>query len=104
MAANMAARFRTCPATGLQVDLNAERLIRAFAVVAVVMLLAGGVAALLVLLTRWPAMHLLDPLWYYRLLTFHGLNMLIFWIIFFEAAILYFAGPILLNARLPGPA
>lgn len=104
MAAHVAARFRTCPATGLQIDLRAERLIRAFAVVAVVMLLTGGTAALLVLLTRWPAVRLLDPLWYYRLLTFHGLNMLIFWIIFFEAAILYFAGPILLNARLPAPA
>ena len=39
-------------------------------------------------------MHLLPADWYYRLLTSHGLNMLIFFIIFFEMAVLYFAGPI----------
>ena len=43
------------------------------------------------------------PVWYYRILTAHGLNMLIFFIIFFEMAILYFAGPILLGARQPAP-
>jgi len=47
--------------------------------------------------------HLLGPLGYYRVLTLHGLNMLIFFIIFFEMAILYFAGPILLNCRQPAP-
>ena len=46
---------------------------------------------LLLALTRWPAVHLLDAAWFYRMLTFHGINMLIFWILFFEVAILYFA-------------
>jgi cytochrome c oxidase subunit 1 len=40
---------------------------------------------------------------YYRALTFHGINMLIFWILFFEIAILYFAGPILLACRVAWP-
>jgi cytochrome c oxidase subunit 1 len=40
---------------------------------------------------------------YYRALTFHGINMLIFWIIFFEIAILYFAGPIVLGSRVAWP-
>jgi len=95
--------FRTCPATGLKVDRNADRLIKANAVVATVALLIGGIAAIGVLLTRWQAIHLLDAVWFYRILTIHGMNMLIFFIIFFEMAVLYFAGPVLLNSRLPAP-
>jgi len=91
---------RVCETTGLPVDLTAQLFIRLNAVIAVVALLAGGVAALLIALTRWPAVHLLDPVWYYRLTTFHGLNMLIFWILFMEVGILYFAGTTLLNSRL----
>ena len=53
------------------------------------------------LLTRWQAVHLLDAVWFYRMLTVHGMNMLIFFIIFFEMAVLYFASAILLNARVP---
>jgi len=97
----LAAPFRTCPTTGLQVHRPAEILIRAHAVVATVMLLVGGIAALLVLLTRWQAIHLLDAIWFYRILTVHGMNMLIFFIIFFEMAVLLFAGPVLLNCRMP---
>jgi cytochrome c oxidase subunit I len=93
--------FRSCPTTGLQVHAQAERLIRAHAVVATVMLLVGGIAALLVLLTRWQVIHLLDAVWFYRILTVHGMNMLIFFIIFFEMAVLLFAGPVLLNSRMP---
>jgi len=69
--------------------------------VAVVCFLVGVIAALGLVLTRWQAIHLLDAQMYYRFLTLHGLNMLIFFIIFFEMAVLYFAGPILLNARVP---
>ena len=95
--------FRRCPVTGLKVDHQAETLLKVNAVVAVVALLIGAVAALLLALTRWQAVHLLPADWYYRLLTAHGLNMLIFFIIFFEMAILYFAGPIALNCRQPAP-
>ena len=35
-------KFRTCPATGLKIDVAAERLIRANAVAAVVFLAIGG--------------------------------------------------------------
>jgi cytochrome c oxidase subunit I len=96
-------RFRTCPTTGLRVHRSADNLIKAHAVVATVALLIGGVAALLVLLTRWQAIHLLDAVWFYRILTVHGMNMLIFFIIFFEMAVLMFAGPVLLNCRVPAP-
>jgi len=99
----IAGRFLVCPITGLKVDTTARRLIQCHAVVSVVCLLIGGIAAILLALTRWEAVHLLPAVWYYRLLTAHGLNMLIFFIIFFEMAVLYFAGPVLLSARLPAP-
>ncbi|MHC4066405.1 MAG: cbb3-type cytochrome c oxidase subunit I, partial [Planctomycetota bacterium] len=92
--------MRACDTTSLPVCLTGQRFIRFHAVVAVVFLLIGGIAALLLGLTRWPAVHLLDPVWYYRLLTLHGLNMLIFWILNFEIAVLYFCGTVLLNSRL----
>ena len=93
-------RYRTCNTTGLPVCLDAQFFIRAHAVAAVVFFLIGAIAALLIALTRWQAVHLLSAMWFYRVLTLHGLNMLIFWIITFEIAILYFAGTSLLNTRL----
>jgi cytochrome c oxidase subunit 1 len=95
--------FRTCPSTGLLYHAPAEKLIRWNAVAAVVSLLVGGVLALLVTLTRWPAVHLLPPDWFYLVLTAHGLDMLVFWIIFFEVAVLYFASTVLLRCRLATP-
>jgi cytochrome c oxidase subunit 1 len=95
--------FRTCPESGLQFHKPAEQLMRANAVVAIVILLIGGVAALLVTLTRWPAVHLLPADRFYQLLTTHGVNMLIFWIITFEMAILYFCSSTLLRCRLATP-
>ncbi|MFQ5421381.1 MAG: cbb3-type cytochrome c oxidase subunit I, partial [Anaerolineae bacterium] len=97
------AEFRTCPVTALKVDLAAERLIKANAVAAVVFLLIGGLFALLLALTRWQAIHLLPADWFYRILTGHGFDMLVAWIVFFEVAGLYFGGAIMLNARLVGP-
>ncbi|MCE2491944.1 MAG: cbb3-type cytochrome c oxidase subunit I [Alphaproteobacteria bacterium] len=98
-----AAEFRTCPDTGLKIDLAAEKLIRWNAVVAVVFLAIGGFFGLLVALTRWPAVHLLPAEWFYLALTAHGADVLLFWVIFFEIAILYFASAVLLNSRLAAP-
>ena len=97
----LAHRFRTCEVTGLRVDWHAEALIKVNAVVAIVNFLVGIIAAFGVVMTRWQAVHLLPVHLFYRFLTLHGLNMLIFFIIFFEMAVLYFAGPVLLNSRLP---
>lgn len=97
------ADFRTCQYTGLKVDVAAQRLIIANAVAAVVFLAIGGLMGLLVALTRWPAVHLLPADWFYLILTGHGANVLLFWIIFFEIAILYFASAVLLNSRLAAP-
>jgi cytochrome c oxidase subunit 1 len=94
---------RTCQYTGLRVDVAAQRLIKANAVAAVVFLAIGGLMGLLVALTRWPAVHLLPAEWFYLVLTGHGANVLLFWIIFFEMAVLIFASTILLNARMVMP-
>ena len=95
--------YRTCPYTGLKVDSAAQALIKANAVAAIVFLAVGGLMGLLVALTRWPAVHLLPAEWFYLALTAHGADVLLFWIIFFEIAVLYFASTILLNSRLAAP-
>lgn len=99
----LATKFRTCPATGLQVDLAAQRLIKANAVAAVVFLAIGGLFGLMVALTRWPAVHLLSSDMFYLVLTAHGLDVLLLWIIFFEMAVLYFASAVILSSRIAAP-
>lgn len=98
-----ASEFRTCPDTGLLFHKPAENLIKANAVIAVVFLLVGGVLGLLVGLTRWPAVHLLGASDFYLVLTAHGIDVLIYWMIFFEMAVLYFCSSTLLGCRLATP-
>ncbi len=97
------ARFRVCPDSGFYFDKSAESLIKVNAVAGVVALLVAGIMALGVILTRWQEVHLLPADKFYLALTSHGLNALIFWIIFFEIAILYFASSTLLRTRLAAP-
>lgn len=94
------AKYRTCETTGLRVFFNAQFFVRANAVLAVIFLLVGAIAAIALALTRWTTVHLLSSIWYYRMLTLHGVNMLVFWIIFMEMGILYFTSTSLLNSRL----
>lgn len=95
--------YRTCPRSGLQFENQAEWLMKANAFVAVVWLLFGGILAIGVVLTRWPAVHWLEADTFYMWLTAHGIDMLIFWIIFFEIAVLYFASSTLLRCRIATP-
>ena len=95
--------FRQCQYTGLKVDIAAQTLIKVNAVAAVVFLAIGGLFGLLVALTRWPAVHLLSSEMFYLVLTAHGADVLVFWIVFFEVAVLYFASAVLLNCRLAAP-
>lgn len=97
------ARFWTCNVTGLRVHESAVPPLMANAVTAVVFLLIGGLLSILIVLTRWEAVHLLPAKWYYVVLTLHAWSLLAFWIIFMEVAILYFAGTAVLNARLVTP-
>jgi len=93
--------YRTCPETGLKVYAKAETLIKVNAVTAVLFLAVGGLFGVLVALTRW--LRVLPADWFYLALTAHGAAVLLFWIIFFEMAVLYFASAILLNCRLAAP-
>ncbi len=98
------AQFRVCPDSGLHFHKSAESLMKANAVAAAVFLLIAGIFALGVVLTRWQAVHLLPVDQFYMALTAHGIDALIFWIMFFEMAILYFASSTLLRCRLATPA
>jgi cytochrome c oxidase subunit 1 len=97
------AQFRVCPDSGFYFDKSAESLIKANAVAGVVFLLFAGILGLGVILTRWQEVHLLPADVFYQVLTGHGINALIFWIIFFEIAILYFASSTLLRTRIAAP-
>ena len=94
------ATHRICDTTGLSIFTKAEFFVKVNAVLAVIFLLVGAVAAISLALTRWSNVMLLNDIWYYRMLTLHGVNMLVFWIIFFEMAVLYFASTTLLNTKM----
>ncbi len=100
---SIATTYRTCPRSGLQFESQAEKLMLANAVAAVVFLLIGGILAIGVVLTRWPSIHWLEADTFYQVLTAHGIDMLIFWIIFFEVAVLYFCASTLLRCRIATP-
>ncbi len=100
---NVNPQFRTCPESGLVFHRPAENLIKANAVAAVVFLAIGGILGLLVALTRWPAVQLLNAQDFYTVLTGHGIIMLIVWILFFEMALLYFCSAVLLRSRIATP-
>ncbi|MBF0152379.1 MAG: cbb3-type cytochrome c oxidase subunit I [Magnetococcales bacterium] len=91
--------FRQCPTSGLYFHRSAESLMKAHAVMAVVFFLIGGLFGLLVMLTRMPSVHLLSAEAFYMALSIHGTDILIFWVIFFEVAVLYFASSTLLRVR-----
>lgn len=95
--------FRTCDITGFQVDSTSEKLFRLNAVFAVISLLIAITGAILLIFTRWQDFHILSSVWYYRVIGLHGLNALVFWIVFFEIAGLYFGSTVVLNARFSSP-
>ncbi len=95
--------FRTCSLSGLKIEKNTEHLIKWNVIVAILLLAVGGLLALFVALTRWPSVHLLPLQWYYRLLTLHGIDALLAWIIFFEIALVHFTSAALLGTRSYAP-
>ena len=99
----MTTTYRTCPRSGLQFESQAEKLMFANAVTAVVALFVGGILAIGVVATRWPAIHWLAADTFYMVLTAHGIDMLIYWMIFFEVAVLYFCSSTLLRCRIATP-
>jgi cytochrome c oxidase subunit I len=94
--------FRTDPVLGLKLHSPARTLFLCNAVAAVLALALGVVYALMLGLTRMPAIGLFanDGDAFARVLTGHGVSALILWPIFFEVAALIFTSTILLGARL----
>lgn len=99
----VATTYRTCPRSGLQFEREAERLIKFNIVAGVLWLAFGGILAIGVVLTRWPAIRWLEADTFYMVLTAHGLDMLIFWIMFFEIGFMYFCASVLLRCRIAAP-
>lgn len=95
--------FRTCSVTGMRIERTAENYVKIFGLTAVVALVVGGLSAILVALTRWEVVGLLPPETFYNWLSVHAWNLLIFWMVFMEVAILYVGGPMVLGRRLPAP-
>jgi cytochrome c oxidase subunit 1 len=93
--------FRTCSVTGLDVHRTVERHVKLFGVTAVIAMLIGGIFAFTVAMTRWEVIGLLQPSDFYVHLTLHAWNLLIFWMVFMEIAILYVGGPMILGRKLP---
>jgi cytochrome c oxidase subunit 1 len=93
--------FRTCSVTGLNIHRSAEVHVKLFGLTAVIALIIGGSFAFSVAMTRWETISLLGEGNYYRHLSMHAWNILIFWMVFMEIAILYVGGPIVLGRRLP---
>jgi len=94
---------RTCPATGLRLFGVAETLVRWNAVAAVVFLLLGFLWVIPTTLNRVLGPEVVSPNLYYQATFLHGWNMLIFWILFFEVALLYFAASAILKTPLALP-
>ena len=93
--------LRTCAVTGFGVDEEGRRLALANAVAGVVMLALGGAMAVLIALQR-QGLPISDD-WWYRLVASHGATMLLFWLLLFEVAALYWGSTMLLNARMRAP-
>ena len=93
--------FRTCSITGLNIHRSVEVHVKLFGLTALVALIVGGIFALTVAMTRWEVIGLIPATDYYTHLSMHAWNILIFWMVFMEIAILYVGGPMVLGRRLP---
>ena len=94
--------FRDCSMTGLRVHKTVEEHAVLFGLTAVVALIIGGIFATTVALTRWEFIGLIGEFeGYYIHLSLHAWNILIFWMVFMEIAILYVGGSMVLGRRLP---
>jgi cytochrome c oxidase subunit I len=90
--------FLDCAVTDFRIERHGRQLALVHAVTAVVLLAIGGLMALLVALQRVEAIQFISEDWWYRLVAAHGAAMLLFWMLLFEVAALYWGSTMLLNA------
>jgi cytochrome c oxidase subunit 1 len=95
--------FRKCSITGLDVHESVENHVKLFGLTAVIAMAIGGLFAISVAMTRWELIGLIPEDGYYTHLSMHAWNVLIFWMVFMEIAILYVGGPMVLGRKLPVP-
>jgi cytochrome c oxidase subunit I len=95
------AETRTCTVTGFVIEKQGQQLSLAYAVSGVLMLAFGGTLAIFIALQR-QGLPISDD-WWYRLLASHGTTMLLFWLLLFEVAGLYWSSTMLLNAPMRAP-
>jgi cytochrome c oxidase subunit I len=96
-------QFRTCTVTDFRIDRVGSRLTLVNAVTAVLLLASGGTMALLIALQRQGLFDFVSNDWWYRLVAAHGSVMLLFWLLFFEVAGLYWGSTMLINSRMRVP-
>ncbi|MBI3978630.1 MAG: cbb3-type cytochrome c oxidase subunit I [Chloroflexi bacterium] len=82
----------TADAIKKPIDPAGKQLLSAFLLMALGALALGGLSAAAIALARAPAIAFpADPLFYYRMLTVHGLAMFYHWFLFFQGALLLLA-------------
>jgi cytochrome c oxidase subunit I len=91
-------QYLECAVTEFRIEEQGRKLTLYHAVAAVAMLAVGGLFALLVALHRIEAIQFMNEDWWYRLVAGHGTLMLLYWMLFFEVAALYWGSTMLLNA------
>lgn len=84
----------------LKVDPRDKKLLLAFFVAGITVLIIAGVMALLMVLVRTPAISVGSSDLYYQSLTGHSIFMFIFWLAFIQTGLLITAGTVLINRRL----
>jgi cytochrome c oxidase subunit 1 len=92
--------FRECDVTGLTIHKSAEDMVKLFGLTAILALAVGGIFAFFIAMTRWELIGLLSADDFYKYLSVHAWNLLIFWMIFMEIAILYVGGSFVLGRKL----
>lgn len=95
--------FTTCDVTEFEMERSGRRLALANGVAGVVLLAFAGTLALLIASQRLESVTFISDDMWYRLLAAHGTTALLYWLLFFEVAGLYWGSTVLLNAPMRVP-
>lgn len=85
--------------TRMEVDSGHRKIMAAYFGAALAALAVGGAMAIILVITRMPAVSYENSRLFYQALTAHGLLAFVFWLIFFEVGLLIVAGTLLLGGE-----